>query len=105
MADVSQGGAGSFAVLVSVTVKVYPALSYSFVSYSYNTTSDSEAFWSLTAYWASMLRQLSRAGLMGYHYPVPMIPARRTLRSVGSYMVTGSAPSSQSQSLKLCSRR
>jgi hypothetical protein len=49
MADVSQGGAGSFAVLVSVTVKVYPALSYSFVSYSYNTTGDSEAFWSSTA--------------------------------------------------------
>jgi hypothetical protein len=63
--------------LLSVTVKVYPALSYSFVSYSYNTTSDSEAFWSLTAYWASMLPQLSEAGLMGYHYPVPNDPSEK----------------------------
>jgi hypothetical protein len=75
--DASQGGAGSFAVLVSVTVKVYPALSYSFVTYSYNTTSDSEVFWSLTAYWASMLPQLSEAGLMGYHYPVPNDPSEK----------------------------
>jgi hypothetical protein len=67
--DASQSGAGSFAVLVSVTVKVYPALSYSFVSYSYNITSDSEAFWSLTAYWASML--------VDYHYPVPNDPSEK----------------------------
>jgi hypothetical protein len=75
--DASQSGAGSFAVLVSVTVKVYPALSYSFVSYSYNITSDSEAFWSLTAYRASMLPQLSEAGLVDYHYPVPNDPSEK----------------------------
>jgi hypothetical protein len=45
------------------------------MTYSYNTTSDSEAFWSLTAYWASQLPQLSEAGLMGYHYPVPNDPS------------------------------
>jgi hypothetical protein len=60
---------------VSITVKAYPALPYTFMTYSYNTTSDSEAFWSLTAYWASQLPQLSEAGLMGYHYPVPNDPS------------------------------
>jgi hypothetical protein len=81
--DASQGGAGSFAVLVSVTVKVYPSLAYTFVSYSYNTTSDSDAFWSLTAYWASMLPQLSEAGLMGYHYPVPNDPSEKNASIAG----------------------
>jgi hypothetical protein len=81
--DASQGGAGSFAVLVSVTVKVYPSLAYTFVSYSYNTTSDSDAFWSLTAYWASMLPQLSEAGLMGYHYPVPNDPSEKNTSIAG----------------------
>jgi hypothetical protein len=60
---------------VSITVKAYPALPYTFITYSYVTTSDSEAFWSLTAYWASQLPQLSEAGLMGYHYPVPNDPS------------------------------
>jgi len=62
---------------VSVTVKVYPVLPYTFVSYSYNTTSDSDAFWSLVAYWASQLPQLSEAGLMGYHYPEPNVPSEK----------------------------
>ena len=74
-ADRSQGGASSFAVLVSVTVKAYPNLPATLVTYSYNTTSDSEALWSLAAYWASQLPRLSEAGLMGYHYPMPNDPS------------------------------
>lgn len=74
-ADRSQGGASSFAVLVSVTVKAYPNLPATLVTYSYNTTSDSEALWYLAAYWASQLPRLSEAGLMGYHYPMPNDPS------------------------------
>ena len=75
--DRSQGNGGSFAVLVSVTVKAYPALPHTFVRYSYNTTGDSDAFWSLIAYWTSLLPQFSEAGLMGYHYPEPNDPSEK----------------------------
>ena len=69
--------------MVSVTVKVYPTLPYTLITYSYNTTSDSEAFWSLAAYWASQLPQLSEAGLMGYHYPVPDDPSQNNVSISG----------------------
>lgn len=55
-------------------MKVYPPLPYTLINYSFNTTSDSETFWSLTAYLLSQVPRLADAGLMGYHYPIPMNP-------------------------------
>lgn len=64
-------------------MKVYPALPFTMISYTYNTVPDSEAFWSLVAYWASQLPRLSEAGLMGYHYPIPSDPTEKNSSLAG----------------------
>jgi hypothetical protein len=69
--------------MISVTIKAYPPLPYTYVSYSFNTTSNSDTFWSLTAYWVSQLPRLSEAGLMGYHYPVPSVTNEGNTSAVG----------------------
>jgi hypothetical protein len=40
-------------------------------SFSYNTTANSDTFWSLIAYFHSQLPELSDAGAMGYYYMTP----------------------------------
>ncbi|KAM0721391.1 hypothetical protein Q7P37_002315 [Cladosporium fusiforme] len=77
------GGGSNFAVMISVTMKVYPALPYTRINYAISTAPDSNAFWSLTAYWASQLPQLSEAGLMGYHYPLPLDPTENNASIAG----------------------
>lgn len=78
--------------MISATMKVYPALPYTLVEYYFNTTANSEAFWSLTAYWASQLPRLSEAGLMGYHYPVPSDATEKNASIAGKLRGTWLGP-------------
>ncbi|KAH0848534.1 FAD binding domain-containing protein [Fonsecaea pedrosoi] len=65
------GGGSTFAVLLSVTVRAYPVLPTAVYSFSYNTTANSDTFWSLVAYFHNQLPELSDAGVMGYYFIVP----------------------------------
>jgi hypothetical protein len=67
---------------VSVTVKAYPSLPATSYLFAYNTTADSETFWSLVAFFHTQLPSLSESGVMGYYYAVPNVttepdPAQR----------------------------
>jgi hypothetical protein len=67
---------------VSVTVKAYPSLPSTTYLFAYNTTADSETFWSLVAFFHTQLPSLSESGVMGYYYAVPNVttepdPAQR----------------------------
>jgi hypothetical protein len=67
---------------VSVTVKAYPSLPATSYLFAYNTTADSETFWSLVAFFHAQLPSLSESGVMGYYYAVPNVttepdPAQR----------------------------
>lgn len=64
-------------------MKVYPALPFTIITYTYSTSPNSDAFWSLIAYWASQLPRLSEAGLMGYHYPIPSDPTEKNSSLAG----------------------
>ncbi|EXJ78850.1 hypothetical protein A1O1_09252 [Capronia coronata CBS 617.96] len=44
------GGGSTFAVLISVTVRAYPRLGVALYYFSYNTTANTDTFWSLLAY-------------------------------------------------------
>lgn len=57
--------------MTSVTVVVYPPVIMSEYMYSYNTTANSDTFWSMVAYFSSQVPTLSEAGLMGYYYATP----------------------------------
>ncbi|KAM0720296.1 hypothetical protein Q7P37_004432 [Cladosporium fusiforme] len=65
------GGASNFAVIISVTVKAYEMLPYTEFYYAYNTTANSDAFWSMAAYFHSEIPRLAKSGLMGYLSLVP----------------------------------
>ncbi|OCT45356.1 isoamyl alcohol oxidase [Cladophialophora carrionii] len=65
------GGGSTFAVLLSVTVRAYPTFPITMYSFSYNTTANTDTFWSLLAYFHSQLPELSDAGAMGYYYMTP----------------------------------
>ena len=67
-ADVFQGGGSTFAVMTSVTVRAYPSLASTWYVYSYNTTADSDTYWSLATYFHSQLPTLSDKGVMGYYW-------------------------------------
>ena len=66
------GGGSTFAVMLSVTVKVYPSNSGTTVVLYYNTTAASDTFWSLAAHFHSHLPNMSEAGAMGYYGIVPV---------------------------------
>ncbi|KAH8697804.1 hypothetical protein BGW36DRAFT_397449 [Talaromyces proteolyticus] len=68
------GGPSTFAVLISVTVKAYSPLSMTVYTYEYNTTANSNTFWSLTAYFHQQLPHLSDSGAMGYYFIWPSVP-------------------------------
>lgn len=57
---------------MSVTVKAYENLPYTEFSFAYNTTANSDAFWSMVAYFHSEVPRLSKAGLMGYFTFLPV---------------------------------
>ncbi|KIW30416.1 uncharacterized protein PV07_06160 [Cladophialophora immunda] len=65
------GGGSTFAVLLSVTVRAYPSLPGTIYTFSYNTTANTDTFWSLVAYFHNQLPDLSDAGVMGYYYIEP----------------------------------
>lgn len=71
MTDRIQGGGSTFAVLLSVTVRAYPTFPLTLHTFAYNTTADSDTFWSMIAYFHSQLPDLSDAGAMGYYYMTP----------------------------------
>lgn len=66
-----QGGGSTFAVLLSVTVRAYPTFPLTLYSFSYNTTANSDTFWSMIAYFHSQLPEISDAGVMGYYWMTP----------------------------------
>ena len=70
-ANISQGGASNFAVIISVTMKAYDILPYTEYQYSYNTTAKSDTLWSMAAYFHSELPRLVKSGLMGYFWVIP----------------------------------
>jgi hypothetical protein len=66
-----QGGGSTFAVMLSVTVRAYPVLPLSVMVWSYNTTANSDTYWSMLANFHNQLPELSEAGGMGYYYMTP----------------------------------
>ncbi|OAP62842.1 hypothetical protein AYL99_02069 [Fonsecaea erecta] len=65
------GGGSTFAVLISVTVRAYSVLPTTVYAFNYNTTANSDTFWSLVAYFHNQLPELSDAGVMGYYFIMP----------------------------------
>ena len=62
------GGGFPFAILTSVTVKAFPTLSTTNVSFLYATKADSDTYWSMIAFFHSQLPKISAAGGMGYYF-------------------------------------
>ena len=58
-------------MIVSVTVKAYDVLPYTSYDFAYNTTADSDTFWTMVAYFHSQIPQLVKSGLMGYFWVIP----------------------------------
>ena len=52
-------------------MRAYPSLPLSIYTFSYNTTANSDTFWSLITYMHSQLPSLSDAGAMGYYFMTP----------------------------------
>ncbi|QKX59036.1 uncharacterized protein TRUGW13939_06166 [Talaromyces rugulosus] len=67
------GGGSTYAVLLSVTVKAYPRMPTTAYVFSYNTTANSDTFWSLLAYFHQQLPMLSDSGAMGYYFVEPTV--------------------------------
>ncbi|KIX10069.1 uncharacterized protein Z518_01150 [Rhinocladiella mackenziei CBS 650.93] len=59
------GGGSTFAILLSVTMKAYPSISGTEYAFDFNTTADSDTFWSLAPYFHSQIPSLSESGAMG----------------------------------------
>lgn len=57
--------------MISVTVRAYPGFGTTLYTFSYNTTSNTDTFWSLAAYFHSQLPTLSDDGVMGYYWVSP----------------------------------
>lgn len=65
------GGGSTFAVMVSVTVKLYPQIDVITHKYAYITKAGSDTYDNLAAYFHTHIPRISEAGGMGYHYLVP----------------------------------
>jgi hypothetical protein len=78
-----QGGASNFAVIISVTVKAYDVLPYTSFEFAYNTTANSDTFWTMVAIFHQELPQLVKSGLMGYFYVVPFDATERNITLEG----------------------
>jgi hypothetical protein len=78
-----QGGASNFAVIISVTVKAYDVLPYTSFEFAYNTTANSDTFWTMVAIFHQELPQLVKSGLMGYFYVVPFDATGRNITLEG----------------------
>ncbi|KAL8983104.1 MAG: hypothetical protein Q9205_002567 [Flavoplaca limonia] len=75
------GGAFTFGVLISATLKIHPIPPITGALLSFNSTlieaseSNNTNFYSITAYLHSRLPDLSAAGLMGYYSITPLSPS------------------------------
>ena len=56
---------------MSVTVKAYDVLPFTRYDFAYNTTADSDTFWTMAAYFHNQVPRLVKSGLMGYFYVTP----------------------------------
>lgn len=79
-------------MLVSVTVRVFERLPVTTYLLAYNTTADSDSYWSLNTYFHTQLPQLSESGLMGYYYGVPSFPGETNSSISGKVMAMFLAP-------------
>jgi hypothetical protein len=80
--NIHKGGGSTFGVIVSATVKAYSSLPATYYLFAYNTTADSDTFWSLAGFFHTQLPSLSESGVMGYYYAQPSVatepdPAQR----------------------------
>ncbi|KIX08730.1 uncharacterized protein Z518_03387 [Rhinocladiella mackenziei CBS 650.93] len=65
------GGGSTFAVMISVTVRAYPSVGMTAYTFSYNTTGNTDTFWSLVTYFHSQLPAINDKGVMGYYWIIP----------------------------------
>lgn len=54
-----------------MTVKAYDVLPYTSYDFAYNTTADSDTFWTMVAYFHNEIPRLVKLGLMGYFWVTP----------------------------------
>ena len=62
---------------------MYPSISLGTYLFSYNTTSDSDTFWSMNAYFHSQLPRLADAGISSYYYVFPLSPMQKNASMQG----------------------
>ena len=67
------GGASTFAVVVSVTLRTYPRQNVIQWGFAMNTTGNG-ALWDATTYFHTQLPQLNEAGLTSYYFVTPAAP-------------------------------
>jgi hypothetical protein len=96
----SQGGAGTFAVLISVTMKVYPVLPASYITYEYSTTPDSGTFWSMVGLFHSQIPALAESGLYGYYDITPNDTGVRRAEARGKIVGRWIAPDLSAEAAK-----
>ena len=65
------GGGSTFAVMLSVTVKVYPGIPGTSIQFSYTTTAASDTFWNMAARFHTHVPGLVDGGTTGYVYVSP----------------------------------
>lgn len=65
------GGASTYAVMLSVTMRAHPPTYLSSYSFNFNTTASSPTFWNMTAAFHTHLPALADAGAMGYYWTIP----------------------------------
>ena len=64
-------------------MKMYPSVSLGTYLFSYNTTTDSDTFWSMNAYFHSQLPRLADAGISSYYYVFPLNPTQKNASMQG----------------------
>lgn len=74
-------------MLVSVTVKAYAQIPAVMIGYKYNTTSDSDTFWDMTAFYHSKLPSLMEHHITGYYTVVTQVEGEKN-SSIGG-QITG----------------
>lgn len=73
MLTLKQGGGSTFGVVLSITVKAYYKTTISEITFAYNTTGNSDTYWTLAAYFHQQIPYLSEHGAMGYYFAYPFM--------------------------------
>lgn len=66
-----------------MTVKAYDVLPYTSFKFAYNTTANSDTFWTMSAYFHAELPRLVKSGIMGYFWVVPSEPTEQNITMQG----------------------